>query len=56
MRNVLEYLEHSASIYPEKIAAVDQENSCYYMQNGSAAFFPVMNHRETLLWFLWIKV
>ncbi|MDR7811114.1 amino acid adenylation domain-containing protein [Lacrimispora sp.] len=30
MRNVLEYLEHSANIYPEKIAAVDQENSCSY--------------------------
>ncbi|MFV0241644.1 MAG: amino acid adenylation domain-containing protein [Lacrimispora sphenoides] len=32
MRNVLEYLEHSASIYPEKIAAVDQENSCSYKE------------------------
>ncbi|EXG87523.1 amino acid adenylation enzyme/thioester reductase family protein [Clostridium sp. ASBs410] len=30
MRNVLEYLEQSANIYPEKIAAVDQENSCSY--------------------------
>ncbi|WP_313577424.1 amino acid adenylation domain-containing protein [Lacrimispora sp.] len=32
MRNVLEYLEHSANTYPEKIAAVDQENSCSYKE------------------------
>ena len=32
MRNVLEYLEHSASIFPEKIAAQDQEKSCSYKE------------------------
>lgn len=30
MKNVLEYLEHSASIHPKKIVAEDQEKSCSY--------------------------
>ncbi|MDR1549708.1 MAG: amino acid adenylation domain-containing protein [Hungatella sp.] len=32
MRNVLEYLEHSAGIYPEKIAAQDLKKSCSYKE------------------------
>ena len=32
MKNVLEYLEHSASLCPEKIAAEDQEKSCSYRE------------------------
>ena len=32
MRNVLEYLEHSESIYPEKIAVEDQDKSCSYQE------------------------
>ncbi|WP_024294535.1 amino acid adenylation domain-containing protein [Lacrimispora indolis] len=32
MRNVLEYLEHSASLYPEKIAAEDQITCCSYQE------------------------
>ncbi len=32
MKNVLEYLEHSASLHPEKIAAEDQEKSCSYRE------------------------
>lgn len=30
MNNVLEYLEHSASLYPDKICAKDEYNSCTY--------------------------
>jgi D-alanine--poly(phosphoribitol) ligase subunit 1 len=32
MRNVLEYLEHSASICPKKIAVEDQEKNCSYKE------------------------
>ena len=32
MRNVLEYLEHSASLYPNKTAAADGETACTYSQ------------------------
>ena len=32
MRNVLEYLEHSARIFPDKIAAQDQVTGCSYKE------------------------
>lgn len=32
MKNVLEYLEHTARLYPDKRAAIDDKKACTYSE------------------------